>query len=208
MCPLCFHSAPCLCDDDGFSNRKCNNIPNLASNTYLRRRKWLDNCVIRNDATVRLLSDFEPILSLTGLIFSANLSSTSLIALRIWISSRRLNLKSSRMPVSCEAYSALLHGSCSIFPVSIEGGRNSCRECGLIQVGFGMFRWTQDWIFSRQLLSPYYFGILCIAFEHTVRGRINCQFHPHVSINDSLNKVEFEHLEQSNGRKQHWPNIL
>ena len=138
MCPLCFHSAPCLCDD-GFSNRKCNNIPNLASNTYLRRRKWLDNCVIRNDATVRLLSDFEPMLSLTGLIFSANLSSTSLIALRIWISSRRLNLQSSRMPVSCEAYSALLLDSSSIFPVPIEDGRNSCRECGLIQVVFGMF---------------------------------------------------------------------
>jgi hypothetical protein len=115
MCPMCFHFAPRLCDD-GFSNGKCNNIPSLASNTYLRCRKWLDNCVIRNDATVCLLSEFEPMLSLTGLICSANLSSTSLIALRIWITSRRLKLQSSRMPVSREAYSTLLYDSCSIFP--------------------------------------------------------------------------------------------
>jgi hypothetical protein len=62
--------------------------------------------------------------------------------------------------------------------------------------------------FSRQLLSPYYIGILCIAFEHTVRRRINGQFHPYVSIYDGLNNVKFEHLEQSDGRKQHSPNLL
>lgn len=106
MCPLCFYSAPCLCDDDGFSNWKCNNIPILDSNTYLRRDKWLDNRGILHDATVRLLTDFEPMLFLTG-ILSANLSSTSLIALRIWISSRRLRRRSFSMPVSCEVYSTL-----------------------------------------------------------------------------------------------------
>ena len=108
LVPMCLHFAFYLLSG-GFSHRKCNDLLLLESNTYFRHSAWLDNCVVRHDTTVRPLPSF--ILHFpaywASCYISANLSSSGLIAFRIWLSNRRF--KPNGAAVSCQAHSTLPH---------------------------------------------------------------------------------------------------